>query len=118
MSGRRKMMVFVMLLISLATASTMAVAKKASKFKVDQPVYLAGTEIKSGEYAVTWESNSAKATVMFAIGGTTVAKAEAKVAEMEKASAYDTLIIGQDSSGRKAIKQIRFAKEKTSLVFE
>jgi hypothetical protein len=111
-------MVSAMFLIFLAAASTIAVAKKAPIFKVSETVYAAGIEIRSGEYAVTWESNSPKAIVSFAVDGKTVAKAEGKVVEANKASEYDTLVIVKDSSGRKVIKEIRFAGGKNSIVFE
>jgi hypothetical protein len=118
MSCKKSLIIVSTLLFFLTAASTIALAKKPSKFKVSETVYAAGIEIKSGEYAVTWESNSPKATVLFTADGKTVAKAEGKAVEMNKVSEFDTLVLGQDASGRKTVKEIRFAGGKTAIVFE
>jgi hypothetical protein len=115
---KKSLMIGAMLLIFLTAASSMAVMKKPPKIKVSETVYVGGTEIQSGEYKVTWESNSPKAMLTFSSDGKAAVKAEGKVVDMDKAVEFDTLIIGKDSAGRKAIREIRFAGGKTSIVFE
>ncbi len=111
-------MMLVTLLILLAVTSTIALASGSAKFTFSSTLFVAGNEIKSGQYDVKWESSNSEATVTFTIKGQVAAKAQGKIVEVDKKYDYDSFLTGKDSSGRVVIKELHFGGKTIRIVFE
>ncbi|MBN1568101.1 MAG: hypothetical protein JXA73_09655 [Acidobacteria bacterium] len=119
MSNRRSMIVIVALLIFSLAAPIMAADAGKAKFAVTRPLYVAGSEIGIGTYDVQWESSGDTSNVTFsAIGKSLVIKAQGKIEQVSKKFDYNSLVIGKDSTGREAIRQLQFRGENIRILFE
>jgi hypothetical protein len=111
--------VIVALLISLLAAPILASEAGAAKFAVTRPLYVGGTEVNIGTYDVKWQINGQATDVTFsAIGKSIVIKAQGKIEQVDKKFDYNSLVIGKDSAGREAIKQLQFRGENIRIIFE
>jgi glycine cleavage system H lipoate-binding protein len=93
--------------------------KGSGRFVVDRTLIAAGTEIKSGEYDVKWESHGQEVTVEFTpIGKSQGVKVQGKIVEVNKKFDSNNLGIAKDPSGREVIKELQFSGKKIKIVFE
>jgi hypothetical protein len=122
MCNSRDWMIIFMLLILCVAALTAAVAKGSDhgsvKVTVANNVFAAGTEIKSGQYDIMWESNASEATVTFILKGKTTAKVQGKIVEVENKPEYNTIQTAKDSSGRESLKILLLGGKNFKIVFE
>jgi hypothetical protein len=108
-----------MLLVILASTSIMAVDGGSAKFVVTRPLFAAGTEVKVGQYDVKWQPGTQTTEVTFAaVGKSLEIKLQGKIEEVETKYDYNSMVIGKDSAGREAIKQLQFSGKKIRIVFE
>jgi hypothetical protein len=114
----RNLMMLVTLLVFLAAVPTIALANGSAKFTIPNTLFIAGNEVKPGEYDIKWESSSPEATVTFITKEKVVAKAQGKIVEGDKRFDFDTFLIGKDSAGRMTIKELQFSGKKFRIVFE
>lgn len=115
------LMMLGLFLMIVTAASISAPADEAGngsgKVTVTNAFFVAGNEIKSGQYDVQWQSSASGAAVAFKSSGKTVAEARAKIVMGEKAE-NDTLLTQKDSSGRAILRSIQFSGKKVKIVFE
>jgi hypothetical protein len=117
---RKNLLMLIMVLMFLTTGTMLALASEGSdNFQVNSPIFIAGNELQPGAYKIKWESTSAtEATVTFTIKGKVAAKVPGKYSELEQKNDRNSLMTGQDSTGRNALKQIQFAGKKVKITFE
>src|SRR5579863_2893462 len=63
----------------LIPALAFAGPKKTANVTLDQPVKVAGTQLATGQYKLTWEGSGPEVTVSFVEGKKTVATASARL---------------------------------------
>jgi hypothetical protein len=96
------------LLASSAFASNKGSVQIRESFEVN------GQQLAPGEYQLRWDSAGSNVEVTFMQGKKEVAKASAKVVELDKASAYDAAVVDH-SSGKATVSEVRFAGRKYAL---
>ncbi len=110
-----------LVLMFVGTASISAPADDAgngsTEITVVNALFLAGNEIKSGQYNVQWQAGASEAAVVFKLSGKTAAEARGKIVMGEKAE-NDTLRSQTDSSGRRVLRSIQFRGKNFKIVFE
>jgi hypothetical protein len=108
-----------MLLVILASTSIMAVDGGSAKFVVTRTLFAAGSEVKIGQYDVKWQPGTQTTEVIFsAVGKPLEIKIQGKIEEVDTKFDYNSMVIGKDSAGREAIKQLQFSGKKIRIVFE
>jgi len=97
--------------------STSLLAATSGSMKLTQPVQLNGTQIKPGDYKVTWEGTGPEVTVSVLKGKEVVAKATAHLKELDKNGASDATVLQKNSDGSTSLNGIRFGGKKVTLEF-
>jgi hypothetical protein len=112
-------MMLVTLLILLVAAPLMSDEKGAARFNVVEPLFAAGTEIKTGQYDIKWETVATETTVEFVqIGKPSGVKVKGKIEQVNNKYDYNSIATGKDSAGRLAVKQLQFRGKNIRIVFE
>jgi hypothetical protein len=97
--------------------STSLFAATSGSMKLTQPVQLNGTQIKPGDYKVTWEGTGPEVKVSILKGKEVVATASAHVKELDKNGASDATVLQKNSDGSTSLNGIRFGGKKVTLEF-
>jgi len=119
MLKNKNVIVISMLLILISAAAMMAAEGGSAKFAVTRPLFVGGNEIPIGTYEVRWEAGTQETMVTFAgIGKSVLIKVKGKIEEVDKKSDYNSLVVGKDSAGREAIKQLQFSGKNLRIAFE
>lgn len=103
----------VVLGLAVLLASSAFASNKGS-FQVHEPFEINGLQLAAGEYQLRWEGTGSNVEVSFMQGKKEVAKATAKVVELDKSSSYDSAVLDH-SNGKASISQVRFAGKKYAL---
>jgi len=104
-----------MVVLGLAVLlASSAFASNKGSLLVQQPFEVAGQQLAPGEYQLRWDGTGANVEVSFMRGKKEVAKASARIVELQTASDYDAAVIDH-SSGKAAVSQVRFAGRKYAL---
>jgi hypothetical protein len=91
-----------------------AFASNKGTLQVREPVEVNGQQLAPGDYQVRWDGTGSNVEVSFMQGKKEVAKASAKIVELDKAPAYDSAIVDH-ASGKASVSQVRFAGKKYAL---
>ena len=91
-----------------------AFASNKGTLQVREPFEVNGQQLAAGEYQLRWDGTGSNVEVSFMLGKKEVAKASAKVVELDRASAYDAAVVDH-ASGKAAIAEVRFAGKKYAL---
>jgi hypothetical protein len=91
-----------------------AFASNKGTLQVRETLVVNGQQLAPGEYQVRWDGAGSDVEVSFMQGKKEVAKASAKVVELDKASAYDAAVVDH-ASGKSTISGVRFAGKKYAL---
>jgi hypothetical protein len=91
-----------------------AFASNKGTLQVREPMEVNGQQLSPGDYQLRWDGTGSNVEVSFMQGKKEVAKASAKVVELDKASAYDAAVVDH-ASGKSAISEVRFAGKKYAL---
>jgi len=97
--------------------STSLFAATSGSMKLTQPVQLNGTQIKPGDYKVTWEGTGPEVKVSILKGKEVVATASAHMKELDKNGASDATVLQKNSDGSTSLNGIRFGGKKVALEF-
>jgi len=103
----------VVLGLAVLLASSAFASNKGS-LQVGEPFEVSGQQLAPGEYQLRWDGTGSNVEVSFMQGKKEVAKASAKVVELEKASAYDSAAVDH-SNGKATVSEVRFAGKKYAL---
>ncbi len=107
-----------MIVLSFALLmSTSLFAASSGSLKLSQPVQLNGTQIKPGDYKVTWEGTGPEVTVSVMKGKEVVAKTSAHLKELERNFGADATVLQKNSDGSTSLNGIRFSGKKVALEF-
>jgi hypothetical protein len=103
----------VVLGLAVLLASSAFASNKGS-LQVREAFEVNGQQLAAGEYQLRWDGTGSNVEVSFMQGKKEVAKASAKVVELEKSSSYDSAVLDH-SDGKAVISQVRFAGKKYAL---
>ena len=103
---------FVVLGLAVLLA-TGAFASNKGTLNVQEAVQVNGQQLPAGEYQIRWDGTGSNVELSIMRGKKEVAKASAKVVELESASPYDSAVI--DRSNGASLAQVRFAGKKFAL---
>ena len=107
-----------MIVLSFALLlSTSLFAASSGSLKLTQPVQLNGTQIKPGDYKVTWEGTGPEVTVSVLKGKEVVAKSSAHLKELTQNGASDATVLQKNADGSTSLNGIRFSGKKLTLEF-
>ncbi len=79
-----------LLFIAVAFTSSMAIAKDSEHITLNDPVTVAGTQLKAGDYRVTWDGTGPMVQVTFKRGDKVLVTAPARL--VNESSPYDGAI--------------------------
>jgi hypothetical protein len=85
------------------------------KFSLTEPAQIGSTQLKAGDYKVTWEGTGADVQVKILQGKNVVATSSAKL--VDKSLGTDAVTLGSASGGVKTVEEIDFSNRKQALVF-
>ncbi len=91
-----------------------AFASNKGSLQVREPFEINGQQLAAGEYQLRWEGTGSNVEVSVMQGKKEVAKASAKVIELEKSSSFDSAVVDH-TNGKATISQVRFAGKKYAL---
>ncbi len=119
MFKRKNLIKLAAVLVLLAATVSMVMALEAGSDKVvaSKNLFVAGTEIKAGEYEVKWDANG-KDVTFIPSGKAEGIKIQGKVEQLDKKSERSTMRFGTDSAGRDTLKQVQFRGKLIRIVFE
>ena len=97
--------------------STGLFAASSGSLHLTQAVQLNGTEIKAGDYKVTWEGTGPEVTVSVMKGKEVVAKTSAHLKALDKNGGADATVLQKNGDGTTSLNGIRFGSKRVSLEF-
>ncbi len=97
--------------------TTSLFAATTGSMSVTEPVQLNGTQLKPGDYKVTWEGTGPEVTVSIMKGHEVLAKTVAHVKELDKNSSSNAVLLQKNSDGSTSLSGVRFSGKKTTLEF-
>jgi hypothetical protein len=103
----------VVLGLAVLLASSAFASNKGS-LHVREPLEVNGQQLAPGEYQLRWDGTGSNVEVSFMQGKKEVAKASAKVVELDEASDYDAALVDR-ASGKATVSGVRFAGKKYAL---
>ena len=117
MFRRNSLGVSVLVLALVLTAGAPAFANNTRNLTLRQDMVLLGTSLQAGEYAISWESHSATATVTVSKKKNVLATAEGKIVERGKKYARNAIVFDTNADGTNSIREIRLAGSSQAIVF-
>jgi len=102
-----------LLSLLLLLASGAFAANKAS-MRVDNPLSVAGQQLNSGDYTVTWDGNGPDIQLSILKGKHVVATVPARIVSRDRAPERDSTVVRMDGSNR-TLSEIRFSGKKYAL---
>jgi hypothetical protein len=91
-----------------------AFASNKGTLRVQESSEVAGQQLAAGEYQLRWDGTGSNVEVSFMQGKKEVAKASAKLVNLDKASDFDSAVVDH-SSGKATVTEVRFAGKKYAL---
>ena len=91
-----------------------AFAANRAKLRVDDPLQVAGKELKSGDYTVSWDGNGPDVQVNILKGNKVVATTPAHIVNRDRASDSDVAVVNMNN-GMRDLSEIRFSGKKYVL---
>jgi hypothetical protein len=94
--------------------ATGAFASNKTSVHFDEAVDVNGQQLPAGNYNVHWTGSGSNLELSFLQGKKEVAKASAKMIDLDNRSAEDAAVIDH-TGGKAAVSQIRFAGKKSAI---
>jgi hypothetical protein len=97
-----------------------AFARDKNQYSVEIPdsVQVGGTQLQPGSYKVEWHGTGPEVQVTFVHDGKTIATAPGTLTTNDSHVIQDDIVTDNTSANTKSLKEIDFAHNKESLVFE
>ena len=111
------------LMLAVVTFSLMATAVAFAKDKnhhgvvIQEPLQVGTTRLAPGEYTMQWSESGATAEVSFLQNGKSVAQAPAKIVNLARPSASDSLTTRTTTDNTKALEEVEFGGHKEAFSF-
>jgi hypothetical protein len=102
----------------LSTVSALARDKNQHSIDISESVQVGDTQLKPGSYHVEWEGTGPEVQVRFVRDGKTFATAPGTVKTNDAHVTQDDVVIDANSANSTKLKEIDFAHNKESLIFE
>jgi hypothetical protein len=99
--------------VSLILATGVFAANKAS-MRVEDPLSVAGKQLKTGDYTVTWDGSGPDIQLNILKGKQVIATTPARLVNMDRAPERDSTVVKVDN-GSRALSQIRFSGKKYAV---
>jgi hypothetical protein len=99
---------------ALLLASSAFAGTKAN-LQLSNPVTVNGTNLKAGDYKLTWEGSGPNVELSITQGKTVVAKVPAHVVQLPAPATQDAAVIMKNDSGSNSLTSVRFEGKKFSL---
>jgi len=100
--------------LALLLASSAFAGTKAN-LQLANPVVLNGTTINPGEYKLEWEGSGPNVQLSITKGKTVIAKASARMVDLDTPSAYDAAVTHKNDNGTSTLAGVRFQGKKFAL---
>jgi hypothetical protein len=100
--------------LALLLASSAFAATKAS-LQLNNPVTVNGTQLKPGDYKLTWEGTGPNVELSIIQGKNVVAKVPAHVVELQTPATQNAAVTMTNESGTSSLTAVRFEGKKISL---
>lgn len=109
----------VLLLVATISLSlgTFAKDKNEGKFTIRDTVQVGSSQLKPGDYKVTWEGTGSNVQVKIFEGKNVVATTSARVVEKERPASANAVTVVTGTDGTKALDELAFGNRKETLVF-
>ncbi len=98
----------------LIATSAFAAPNKGS-LQITSPVTINGTQLKPGDYSVTWQGTGSDVQMSILKGKSVVTTTSAHVVELAQKSANDAAVITTGADGSKNIAEIHFIGKREAL---
>jgi hypothetical protein len=93
--------------------------KDQGKLRLSDPVRIGSAHLKPGSYKVEWAGSGQNVNVNFLQHNKIMAKAEAKVIQLQRPSPYDAAVLRRNGAGKsKALDEIDFDNRTEALRIE
>jgi hypothetical protein len=102
------------LLMLIASA---AFAKDSRSFRIDEAVSIQGTQIKPGQYKISWETHSPDTAVTLARGRKVIATATGKLVDRGTTYKQNVMLYEIKADGSREIIEFRIRGTNQALVF-
>lgn len=106
------------MLALLSTVSALARDKNQQSVEILDSVQVGGTQLRPGSYKVEWQGTGPEVQVNFVRDGKTIATAPGTLKTNDAHVVQDDIVTDTTSANTKTLKEIDFAHNKESLVFE
>ncbi len=97
--------------------STSLFAASSGSLHLSQSVQLNGTEIKPGDYKVTWEGTGSDVNVSILQGRNVVAKAPAQMKDLGSKFGSDAAVVAKHDGGTSTLTGLRFGGKSVAIEF-
>jgi hypothetical protein len=97
------------------TLGAFAKDRNQGKFTLSEPAQVGSTELKPGDYKVTWDGTGSDVQVKVLQGKNVVATTSAKL--VDKSTGTDAVTLGPGSGSVKTLDELDFSNHKQALVF-
>jgi len=102
----------------LSTVSALARDKNQHSVEISESVQVGGTQLKPGSYEVEWQGTGPEVQVRLVRDGKTIATAPGTVKTNDAHVIQDDVVTDATSADATKLREIDFAHNKESLVFE
>jgi hypothetical protein len=89
--------------------------RNEGKFTLSEPAQLGSTQLKPGDYKVTWDGTGSDVQVKVLQGKNVVATTSAKL--VDRSTGTDAVTLGPGSGSVKTLDEVDFGNRKQALVF-
>ena len=100
--------------LALLLASSAFAATKA-QLHLQSSITINGTQLKPGDYKLEWEGTGPSVEVSIKQGKTVLAKTQAKLVDLQSASANDAAIVSKNNDGTSSLVGVRFEGKRFAL---
>jgi hypothetical protein len=100
--------------VTLLLAASAFAANRGSLQLMD-PVTVAGTQLKPGDYSLKWEGNGPNVELSILKGSKVVATTPARLIDLNQSSYSDAAVVNTNSDGSRSLTEIHFGGKKYAL---
>src|SRR6266478_3690372 len=99
------------------TLGAFAKDRNQGKFTLSEPAQVGATQLKPGDYKVTWDGTGSDVQVKILQGKNVVATTSGKLVEKEQPAPYSAVTLSSGADGTRTLSELSFGKRKEVLVF-
>jgi len=103
------------LALTLASSAFAGSSANKANLQLQNPVTVAGTQLKAGDYKLQWEGSGPNVEVSILQGKNVVAKVPARLVDLQDKAANDAAVTQQAADGSKSLTGVRFSGKKFAL---